>query len=696
MKSIVERFIKESEIGNWFKSMTVQLFISCVLIFIVLHLTYSLSLFSYDYDYTVGAEVTENIVLESDYHDEISTEFLKEQVKYEVDTIYTIDPKVYVDAKESVDSFYNKAYDIRAEYSDENDIRVRVLTYLLKDSFELTQEELTILAEIDDVALRLTENYVYAILKDTLSSEVTDENIISKKRDAKTYFDTVDQISDQVKPIVLKITNYHITANSQIDEVATEDAIKSAQNEIDNVMISAGTVIAKSNEPLSVKAYNILNDLNLNDLHTFEQNIPLLSMDAQMALLLVLMYVVLLYFYSSRKKSVKQIYLNFVIFVLTYLLAFGLKSVSVYLIPLATVGMLISLLDELTTGIIYSFFLAIIFGVIFSLHASLIAFTVLGCIISAILVNRAYQRGKIFLAGLMVSLINTLMIFGIYFMSGISITESLEQVFYGILAGVVCSILTIGSLPLWETLFKILTPLKLLELANPNHPLLKKLLLEAPGTYHHSILVANLSEAAVHDIGGNAILARVGAYFHDVGKIDRPYFYAENQYDINNPHDQLVPHVSAKIIKDHVKRGLELSKTYRLPKEINAFIEQHHGTTLIKYFYHKATENNESDLEINPLSYMYDGPEPENKEIAVVMLADSVEAAVRSMKQGDVKALISKIIDDKIKSHQLDDSHLTLGEIEVIKKSFYSNLSSAFHDRVEYPELEEKHINIVK
>jgi len=696
MKSILKRFIKESEIGNWFKSIKVQLFISCVLIFIVLHLTYSLSLFSFEYDYNVGAQVTDNIMLEADYHDQIATELLKEQVKYEIDAIYTIDPKVYVDAKESVASFYDKAYDIRAEYSGESDIRARVFTYLLKDSFELTHEELTTLADIDDVALRLTENYVYAVLKDTLSSEVTDENIISKKRAAGTYFDTVDQISDTVKPIVLKIVNYHIISNSQVDELATETAIKSAQTKIENVMIPAGTIIANANEPLSLKAYNILNELHLNDLHTFEQNIPLLSMDAQVVLLLVLMYVVLLYFYSSRKKSVKQIYLNFVIFVLTYLLAFGLKGISVYLIPLATVGMLISLLDEFATGIIYSFFLAIIFGVIFSLHASLVAFTVLGCIISAILVNQAYQRGKIFLAGLTVSLINALMIFGIYFMSGTSVTESLEQVFYGILAGVICSILTIGSLPLWEALFKVLTPLKLLELANPNHPLLKKLLLEAPGTYHHSILVANLSEAAVHDIGGNAILARVGAYFHDVGKIDRPYFYGENQYDINNPHDQLVPHVSAKIIKDHVKRGLDLSKSYKLPKEINAFIEQHHGTTLIKYFYHKATENNESDLEINPLSYMYDGPEPENKEIAVVMLADSVEAAVRSMKQGDVKALISKIIDDKIKSHQLDTSHLTLGEIEVIKKSFYSNLSSAFHDRVEYPEMEEKHINIVK
>lgn len=696
MKSIVKRFIKESEFGHWFKSLKVQLFISCVFIFIVFHLTYSMSIFSFEYDYLVGDIVTENIVLDEDYFDVLQTELQKEQVKYEVSEIYTIDPKIYADAKESVANFYNNAYDIRAEYSNEIDIRVRVFTYFLKDAFDLSTEELTVLAELDDVSLRLTENYAYAILKEVLSSQVTDENIINQKNYAVSYFNTVDQISEPVKPIVSKIVNYHIVSNSQLDESATEEAIIKAQNQVADVIIESGSIIAIKGEPLSLKAYNIINNLKINDRHTFEQNLPLYSMDAQVILLLMLMYIVLIYFYSSRNKSIKHIYLNLFIFLLTYLLAFGLKGVSIYLIPLATVGMQISLLDEFATGVIYSFFLTIIFGVIFSLHASVIAFTVLGCIVSAILVNHAYQRSKIFLAGLTVSLINTLMILGIYFMSGVSLTSGLEQVFYGLLAGVICSVLTIGCLPLWETVFNMLTPLKLLELANPNHPLLKKLLLEAPGTYHHSILVANLSEAAVHDIGGNAILARVGAYFHDVGKLDRPYFYVENQHEMNNPHDQLVPHVSAKIIRDHVSKGKEFGKQYKLPLEIVDFIEQHHGTTLIKYFYHKACENNESDLEIDPYAYMYEGPKPSNKEIAVVMLADSVEAAVRSMKQGDVKALISKIIDDKIKSHQLDDSELTLGEIKVIKQSFYSNLSSAFHDRVEYPEMEEKHINIVK
>lgn len=696
MKSIVKRFIKESEFGNWFKSLKVQLFISCVLIFVVFHLTYSMSLFSFEYDYEIGDIVKEDILLTEDYHDKTATQLLKEKVRYEVDEIYTLDPKIYAEAKESVAKFYNKAYDIRAEYSTELEIRIRVFTYLLKDEFNLTFDELSILAELDDVSLRLTENYAYAILKETLSGEVTDENIINKKSTVKTYFDTVDQITQPIKPIITKIVERHIIPNSQIDETATEKAIVNAQKQVNDVMIPTGVIVAPVNEPLTMKAYKIINELELNDLHTFEQSLPLLSMDAQVILLLILMYIVLTFYYSSRDKSIKHVYLNWVIFVLTYLLAFGLKSISIYLIPLATVGMLISLLDEFTTGVIYSFFLTIIFGVIFSLHASVIAFTVLGCIISAILVNHAYQRSRIFYAGIAVSLINTLMILGIYFMSGVSLTDGLEQVFYGLLMGVTCSVLTIGCLPLWETLFNILTPFKLLELANPNHPLLKKLLLEAPGTYHHSILVANLSEAAVHDIGGNAILARVGAYFHDIGKIDRPYFYGENQHEMNNPHDQLVPHVSAKIIRDHVVKGKELGKTYKLPKEIVAFIEQHHGTTMIKYFYHKATENNESDLEINPLAYMYEGPEPTSKEIAVVMLADSVEAAVRSMKQGDVKALISKIIDDKIKSHQLDESELTFGEIKQIKKSFYSNLSSAFHDRVAYPEMKEQDINIVK
>ncbi|MCH4887716.1 HDIG domain-containing protein [Acidaminobacter sp. JC074] len=694
MKAILSKFFKDSAFAVKFKEINVHILIGCLLLFIILHTTYALTIFSYPYDYKVGDIVSEDIVLSEDYHDLEATSALKENVKYEVDEIFTIDPKVYSDAKTSIGEFYNKAYDIRAEYTEEVEIRERVFSYLLRGSFGLNEEELKALSSMEDVDLRLTENYSYDILKNILRSEVTDENIISKKQEVTDYFNAIEQIDEAVKPIIEKIVQFHVVHNSHLDEAATQAAIENAQNLVEGVVIPAGTILVSSGQALDEKNYRIINELGLNDLHTFEQNIPLLSMDVLVILMLFLMYFVVRFYSHRYKKSIMQVYLNFSILILVYLLSFGLKSLSVYIMPLASIGMLIAIVDDFSSGIIYSFFATVIFSVIFSVPVSLAAMVILGCMISAIMVSGVHQRGRIFLAGLTVSVINAIMIVTYLLISGSQSGYIIESMLLGMLSGVLCSVLTIGSLPIWETVFRVLTPLRLLELSNPNHPLMKKLLLEAPGTYHHSIMVANLSEAAVHDIGGNAIMARVGAYFHDVGKIERPFFYVENQFD-NNPHDQLVPMVSAKIIKEHVEKGLELGRKYKLPNEILAFIEEHHGTTMIKYFYHKASENLEEGVEIDPGAYTYDGPSPTSKETAVVMLADSVEAAVRSLKQGDVKALISKIIDDKIKSHQLDNSGLTFGDVEVIKQSFYSNLSSAFHERIEYPQ-EKTHINVIK
>lgn len=683
MKAFIKKFFENVFLSTWFKKKAVHVFIGCVLLFVVLHMSYSVTLFDYPYDYNVGDIVSEDIVLEQDYFDEVATRELKDKVQYEVEEIFALDLKVYAQAKESIAEFYKKAYEIRSEYLEEEAIKDRVFAYLLRGSFDLNEEELKLLGSMDDVDLRLTESYIYDILKTILKSDVNDENIIEKKQEAFAYFDRIEQMDESIKPVIKKIVDYHIIANSHLDEEATKQAVSDAQKNVEDVVILAGTLLIEAGQPLDQRTYDILNQLGLNDLHTFEQNIPLLSMDAVVILLLATMYVVVLFYVNKQEKSIKFIYLDFTVVILVYLLAFGLRSISIYLIPLALVSMLISIIDNDGSGVVFGIFTTLLFGTIFSLPATLIALTLVGCMLSAILVRQVHQRGKIFLAGVMVSLINGLMISG-YLLIVQPNQFVFEYVWMGLLSGVLCSMITIGTLPVWETVFRVLTPLKLLELSNPNHPLMKKLLLEAPGTYHHSILVANLSEAAVHDIGGNGILARVGAYFHDIGKLEKPYFFVENQFD-NNPHDQLVPMVSAKIIREHVTKGIALGKQYKLHKEVLSFIEEHHGTTMIKYFYHKASEN-QDNVDIDPSTYTYEGPIPQSKETAVVMLADSVEAAVRSMKQGDIKGLISKIIDDKIKSHQLDESGLTYGDVEVIKSSFYSNLSSAFHERIEYPE----------
>ncbi|MGI6778672.1 MAG: HD family phosphohydrolase [Acetivibrionales bacterium] len=254
-------------------------------------------------------------------------------------------------------------------------------------------------------------------------------------------------------------------------------------------------------------------------------------------------------------------------------------------------------------------------------------------------------------------------------------------------------VLTIGLLPFFESTFNIITPLKLLELTNPNQPLIKRLLVEAPGTYHHSLMVGNLAEVATESIRGNALLARVGAFYHDVGKLERPNFFGENQM-ADNPHDKMTPSLSTLVITSHTSDGVQIAKRYKIPMMIRDIISQHHGTTLVAYFYHKAKKGEKGDA-IDQNDFRYEGPKPSSKEAAVVMLADSVEAAVRSMAdktEGKIEGLVRKIIKDKLDDGQLDLCDLTLKDLDDIAKSFMKVFSGYFHQREQYPNVKIKSV----
>lgn len=268
------------------------------------------------------------------------------------------------------------------------------------------------------------------------------------------------------------------------------------------------------------------------------------------------------------------------------------------------------------------------------------------------------------------------------------------SVFTGLLSGV----LAIGTMPYAEAL-GVLTPFKLLELANPGQPLLRKLMTEAPGTYHHSLMVANLAEAACQAIGGDALLVRAGAYYHDIGKMKRPGFFVENQMGGDNPHSKLSPQLSAMVITSHVRDGVEMARLARLPEEITGFIRTHHGSTLVRYFYNAARRESGEAAEsggvgqppvpISEEDFRYEGPLPATREAAIVMLADGVEAAVRSIKQpsaDEIQAVIHRIITDRLEDGQLDQASLTLKDVHMIGVTFGRILIGAYHARITYPE----------
>ncbi len=272
----------------------------------------------------------------------------------------------------------------------------------------------------------------------------------------------------------------------------------------------------------------------------------------------------------------------------------------------------------------------------------------------------------------------------------------LREVIASAATGLLSAVLAIGTLPLAEAL-GVLTPFRLLELADARQPLLHRLSVEAPGTYHHSIMVANLGEAACQAVGGDALLVRAAAYYHDIGKLKRPAFFVENQMGGENPHDKLSPQLSAMVITSHVRDGVEMAHRARLPEELVTFIRTHHGTTLVRYFYHAAraaadraaTGGSHAAPAVSEQDFRYEGPLPETREAAILMLADSIEAAVRSLKQPTVEQIeemIRKIVADRLQDGQLDAAALTLRDVNAISITFRRILVGAYHARIEYPE----------
>ena len=273
------------------------------------------------------------------------------------------------------------------------------------------------------------------------------------------------------------------------------------------------------------------------------------------------------------------------------------------------------------------------------------------------------------------------------------LTGSTEQLGFHLLCGLVgglfVAILSLGLLPLFEYLFEVATDFRLQELCNLNHPLLKEMILKAPGTYHHSVMVGTLAEAAAEAIGANTMLCRVGAYYHDIGKITKPSYFVENQQNVKSRHEKLGPNLSSLVIMSHVKAGMELGRAYGLPPAVLEMIPQHHGTRLTLFFYHKAKGTEEGDQgEVQEEQFRYPGPKPQTKEAAILMLADAVEAASRTLTEptpGRFQALVAKIANAVFVDGQLRECELTFSELRLIEESFVRILCAIYHRRVEYP-----------
>ncbi len=369
-----------------------------------------------------------------------------------------------------------------------------------------------------------------------------------------------------------------------------------------------------------------------------------------------------------------------------------------YAIPFAGAALVVSIVLSPPVASLSAILISIFSCFLMDSRFSFFVYAFISSLVAAQEVRYTKERKTIIRAGLVVGFINSLLILALYLISGdVLKAETLISIGFGFLGGILSAVLSTGIIPIIEMIFNYTTDIKLLELADLNQPVLRNLLISAPGTYHHSILVGILAEAAAEAIQANPLLARVSAYYHDVGKIKKPLYFVENQKSGENKHDRLLPSMSSLIIISHVKDGIEIARQYRLGRPLQDIISQHHGTSCINYFYQKAKELQDNDDQpVTDREFRYPGPKPQTKEAGIVMLADAVQATSKTLTDpapSRIQGMVQRIINNIFVDGQLDECELTLNDLHLIGESFNRILNGIFHSRIEYPDSTDKEGN---
>ena len=564
---------------------------------------------------------------------------------------------------------------------------------------DVSDQDFSALVQADKNELSIAKDLTITAINNVMSKRISADDVENAKKgiDEGLKYST---LSSELKRASIDLGRYAVIQNEFYDPAATKEFRLQAEESVEPVKILQGQIIVEEGELVSRETFRQLKLTGLLDnTNTLKPYIGLA--------LFVIIFIAAIYYYfyqmdASMEKKQTYMLLFAIVFSLSILI---MKTISLlqpfdfpgtgYLFPAAMGGMLIKILIDEKLAILTTIIMAVCGSFLFNegitgtLNFSEGIYILSGALAGIFYLSNQNHRSKILRAGLFSSAVSLVTILALLFLSNGQLS-GIGYLYYfssGIGAGIFSAVLTIGLLPFFEASFGILSTIKLIELSNPNHPLLRKILVEAPGTYHHSVMVANLAESACEAISGNGLLARVGCYYHDIGKTMRPNFFIENQMNRENPHDRLPPEKSVSIITAHVIDGVHILKKFHIPKEIIDIAEQHHGTTLLKYFYHKAQQ---CGLELKEEDFRYHGPKAQTKEAAIVGIADSVEAAVRSLSQPtteQIEKLVKNIIVDRLEDGQLNECDLTLKELETISFTLCETLKGIFHSRIEYPEL---------
>ena len=525
------------------------------------------------------------------------------------------------------------------------------------------------------------------IFRTLLAQEIRNEDVPQVKADSPKSFPTT--WTTRIRRVAAEYMNRYIVANSTYDQPATEQAQQTARTNTSPVVVQvlANEVVVRDGEPVTPEVIEKLRAEGLAN--------PGIDWKGGIGMLLwaVLVATMLTLYLERFEPTLWRDTRKLVVAVGALFITVGFSralipghQLAVYFLPFAALGMTLSVLIEPRTAAAVQIATALLVGVM-SGQVELFAYALLPPLVGMATLRRGANAGEFARATAFVTVtaVGVLASF-LLASSSVDILGVLQLASAAVVSGILSSLLAFAGVVALGHLARITTVFELRELADPNHPLQRQLLLRTPGTYHHSLLVGNLAERAAEMIGADSLVARVGAYYHDIGKMRNPSAFIENQAGEKNPHDELDPLVSAQIVAAHVRDGLALADRYGLPERIREMIPSHHGTAVVKYFFQQAqTRGDVSDVD----AYRYPGPKPHSREAGIVSLADGVEASVRSLPAKtpeEIRRMVDKIVEERLDEGQLDECDLTLADVQKIKAAFVELLVGVYHERIPYPE----------
>lgn len=648
------------------------------------------------YDIHVGQPSSKTVYASKDVEDVVTTEALRTAAANQVEPSYkSADTSVNSAVLTDMQNAFESILKLKAEFASAagEEITDELLNrFNAQSPVSITKDSLAVLLATDDETFAAMADASVIEARDNLNTTLPEgQESAAVTRITRNLL--TEEYAANLVAIATEVLRENLRPNMLIDQEITEANRQKARDAVEPEMLVKREVIVREGEIVTEAQYEMIRSLGL----LADDKLDVVLLGGLFLLVLIFCGAIFLYLWLFDQQVLqdnKHLLLLCIIIVLEVAISLLVRDLNSYLMPVAIGAILISIFIDTKTAMFVNTMLSFTVSMLVSADGlfSMTMFSILlmafaaGPVAAFVLSHKQLRTGTL-LAGFSVALVNFVVALSIGLISSTNLKTALTNACWAIGGGVFSAVLAIGLQSLLEWMFNLATNAKLIELSNPNQPLLRRLLMEAPGTYHHSIIVANLAEAGTTAVGGNGLLARVGAYYHDVGKLKRPMYFKENQMG-DNPHDRTDPRVSTAILTAHTRDGAQMALKDRLPVQVVDIIRQHHGDSLVLYFYDKAAKLYGEDIDIS--AFRYEGPRPRSKEAAVVMLADTIEAATRTLANPSpekMEALIRKLVREKMDDGQLNDSALTFSDLDKICSTFSTVLTGVFHERIEYPEI---------